>query len=218
MNNIIINLLLRANLVRGFEGILNFMRVCLFFMHNDFIIITPTDTDCLWWESFQARQLWWEGGAAASTGRTSQIQGRSGRTTMRRRRCLRVRAIRRVWTRLGWGAWLFANWLRGAKLFGCRPAGRSPPPRSTPCPRKIIAADDSVRMVTRKRMRAPPSPRRDQGQISGNRRGRRSAEKGLRLGNLGRGTVGRGGGLLECTGFPAGRKGPTAGFSHLLSN
>ena len=28
----------------------------------------------------------------------------------------------------------------------------------------------------------------------------------------------RGGGLLECTGFPAGRKGPTAGFSHLLSN
>ena len=47
MNNIIINLLLRANLVRGFEGILNFMRVCLFFMHNDFIIITPTDTDCL---------------------------------------------------------------------------------------------------------------------------------------------------------------------------
>ena len=114
MNNIIINLLLRANLVRGFEGILNFMRVCLFFMHNDFIIITPTDTDCLWWESFQARQLWWEGGAAASTGRTSQIQGRSGRTTMRRRRCLRVRAIRRVWTRLGWGAWLFANWLRGA--------------------------------------------------------------------------------------------------------
>jgi hypothetical protein len=33
---------------------------------------------------------------------------------MRRRRCLRARAIRRVWTRLGWGAWLFANWLRGA--------------------------------------------------------------------------------------------------------
>ena len=130
MNNIIINLLLRANLVRGFEGILNFMRVCLFFMHNDFIIITPTDTDCLWWESFQARQLWWEGGAAASTGRTSQIQGRIGRLTTRRRRCLRARALRRVWTRLGWGEWLIANWLHEANsqaevISGADPLGRA---------------------------------------------------------------------------------------------
>ena len=74
----------------------------------------PTETDCLWWESFRKRQLWWEGGTVASTGRTSQIQGRSRRTKMRQRRCLRVRAIRRGWTGLGWGAWLFANWLREA--------------------------------------------------------------------------------------------------------
>ena len=216
MNNIIINLLLRANLVRGFEGILNFMRVCLFFMHNDFIIITPTETDCLWWESFRARQLWWEGGAAASTGRTSQIQGRSGRTTMRRRRCLRVRAIRRVWTGLGWGAWLFANWLREAN-------SQAEVIQVQACWKEPAAALNTLRAQNRGRRQGadgsteadadtaepPPRPRTNKWQPTW-------AEVGEENGTV-RPTVAVD--YYSSTGFlQVGAKGATAGLSLLLSN